>query len=48
MCFYFNLIPDMKPTTGGYVFDDIRMQEVPETEEEELEYEEKNQGRCVL
>ena len=40
MCFYFNLIPDMKPTTGGYVFDDIRIQETPETEEEELEFSE--------
>jgi hypothetical protein len=30
----------MKPTTGGYVFDDIRIQETPETEEEELEFSE--------
>ena len=25
MKFYFNLIPDMTPTTGGYIFDDIRI-----------------------
>ena len=33
MCFYFKLIPDMKPTTGGYVFDDIQVpEEVDEVE----------------
>lgn len=33
MCFYFKLIPDMKPTTGGYVFDDIQIpEEVDEVE----------------
>lgn len=25
MCFYFKDIPDMKPTTGGYIFDDVNL-----------------------
>lgn len=27
MCLYFKDIPDMKPTTGGYIFEDIKLQE---------------------
>lgn len=44
MCFYFKLIPDMKPTTGGYVFDDIKLPEVVGDDlEDDLDYcEEKN------
>lgn len=41
MCFYFKLIPEMKPTTGGYVFDDIKLPDTVETEdEEEFDYSE--------
>lgn len=38
MCFYFKLIPDMKPTTGGYVFDDIQVPEEVDEVEENLDF----------
>ena len=34
LCFYFNKIPHMTPSTGGYIFDDIKFVDNSENEYE--------------
>lgn len=36
MCFYFHQLPNMTPSTGGNIFDDIQLQDVSEVEYEEF------------
>lgn len=36
MCFYFHQLPNMTPSTGGNIFDDIQLQDMSEAEYEEF------------